>query len=35
VFVTSREVTDFHGDVRLNRALWTSTGRMAELKDGG
>jgi hypothetical protein len=30
--VTSREVTGIDGDVRLNRALWTLTERMAELK---
>jgi hypothetical protein len=30
--VTSREVTGTNGDVRLNRALWTLTERMAELK---
>ena len=33
--VTSREVTGIDGDVRLNRALWTLTERMAELKRAG
>ncbi len=30
--VTSREVSGIDGDLRLNRALWTLTERMAELK---
>ncbi|MGG5810538.1 hypothetical protein [Falsiroseomonas sp. CW058] len=33
--VTSREVTGIGGDVRRNRALWTLTERMAELKRAG
>ena len=33
--VTSREVTGIDGDMRLNRALWTLTERMAELKGAG
>lgn len=33
--VTSREVTGIDGDVRLNRALWQLTERMAELKGAG
>jgi hypothetical protein len=33
--VTSREVNGIDGDVRLNRALWTLTERMAELKGAG
>ena len=33
--VSSREVTGIDGDVRLNRALWTLTERMAELKGVG
>ncbi len=32
--ITSREVTGIDGDVRLNRALWQLTERMAELKGG-
>ncbi|OYW68294.1 MAG: hypothetical protein B7Z40_03305 [Bosea sp. 12-68-7] len=32
--VTSREVTGIDGDVKLNRALWQLTERMAELKGG-
>jgi hypothetical protein len=33
--VTSRELTGIDGDMRLNRALWTLTERMAELKGAG